>query len=44
MIVKGFIESATDKDHIKVRVPFLNGLKAQVDSTPTDGLSSAVVC
>ena len=44
MIVKGIIESVIDKEHLKVRIPFLNGLKAQVDSTPTVDLPDSVIC
>ena len=44
MIVKGYIESVSSVDSVKVRVPFLNGIQGQVDSTPTDELPDAVIC
>ena len=44
MIVKGIIESVVDRNNIKVRIPFLNGLKDQVDSTPTEDLPNATIC
>lgn len=44
MIVKGIVERATDRNDIKVRIPFLNGLASQVDSTPTDDLPNAALC
>ena len=44
MIVKGIVESVKDVNSIKVRIPFLNGLAEQVDSTPTENLPNAQIC
>jgi len=44
MIVKGIVESVVSKNEVKVRIPILNGISSQVDSTPTEQLSSASIC
>lgn len=44
MIVKGIVESVISKTELKVRIPFLNGAREQVDSATTDELPSASVC
>ena len=44
MIVKGIVESVISKNEVKVRIPILNGLSSQVDSTPTEQLSSSSIC
>lgn len=44
MIVKGIVESIISKSEVKIRIPFLNGAKDQVDAATTDELPSASIC
>ena len=44
MITKGIVEQIIDATHIKVRMPFIDGISGNKQATPTDLLSDAIIC
>ena len=44
MITKGIVEKIVDQYQIRVRMPFIDGLKDTKQSTPTENLSVSTIC